>query len=74
MTDLQLVNLSGLDDNALVLCDTTCNNSRLPGSLADRLGLQGEALKLTINCMNTEEIVDTRVDEFTVKPREHQHF
>ena len=74
MTELQLVYLSGLDDNALVLCDTACSNSRLAGSLADRLGLQGEALKLTINGMNTEEIVDTTVVEVTEKPREHQDF
>ena len=74
VTELQLVNSSGLDTKALVLCDTACSNSWVAGSLADRLGLHGKALKLTVKGINTEEVVDTRVVEVTVKPREHQHF
>ena len=46
----------------------------LAGSLADRLGLHGKALKLTVKGINTEEVVDTRVVEVTVKPKEHQDF
>ena len=56
------------------MCDTACSNSRLASSLADRLGLHGKALKLTVKGINTEEVVDTRVVEVTVKPREHQDF
>ena len=74
VTESQLVNSSGLDTKALVLCDTACSNSWVAGSLADRLGLHGKALKLTVKGINTEEVVDTRVVEVTVKPREHQHF
>ena len=48
VTDLQLVNSSGLDTKALVLCDTACSNSWVAGSLADRLGLHGKALKLRL--------------------------
>ena len=44
------------------------------GSLADGLGLHGKALKLTVKGINTEEVVDTRIVEVTVKPREHQDF
>ena len=72
VTELQLVNLSGLDTKALVLCDAACNNSWETGSLADILGLHGKVLKLTVNGINTEEIVETRVVEVTVKPRERQ--
>ena len=46
----------------------------MAGSLADGLDLQGRALKLTVKGINTEEVVDTRVVEVTVKPREHQDF
>ena len=42
--------------------------------LADRLGLHGKALKLTVKCIYTEEVVDTRIVEVTVKQREHQDF
>ena len=71
---LQLVNSSGLDTKALVLCDNACSNSWVAGSFADRLGWHGKALKLTVKGINTEEVVDTRVFEVTVKPREHQDF
>ena len=74
VTELQLVSSSGLDTKALVLCDTACSNSWVAGSLADRLGLHGKALKLTVKGINTEEVVDTRVVEVTVKPREQQDF
>ena len=73
-TELQLVNSSGLDSKALVLCDTACSNSWVAGSLANRLGLQGKALKITVKAINTEEVVDIRVVEVTVKPGEHQNF
>ena len=71
MTELQLVASSGLDPKVLV---TACSNSWVAGSLADRLGLHGKALKLTVKGINTEEAVDTRVVEVTVKPGEHQDF
>ena len=74
VTELQLVNSSGLDTKALVLCDTACSNSWVAGSLADRLGLHGKPLKLTVKGINTEEVVDTRIVEVTVKPREYQDF
>ena len=74
VTKLQMVNPSGVDTKALVLCDTACSNSWVAGSLADRLGLHGKTLKLTVKGINTEEVVDTKVVEVTVKPRGHQDF
>ena len=74
VTELQLVNSSGLDTKASVFCDTACSNFWVAGSLADRLGLHGKALKLTVKGINNEEVIDTRVVEVTVKPREHQDF
>ena len=74
VTEFQLVNSSGVDTKALVLCDTACGNSWAVGSLANRLGLHGKALKLIIKGINNEEVVDTRVVEVTMKPREHQDF
>ena len=71
VTVLPLVNSSGLDTKALVLCDSVRSNSCAAGSLADRLG---KALKLTVTSNYTEEVVDTRVVKVTVKPREHQDF
>ena len=38
VTEMQLVNSSGLDTNVLVLCDDACSKSWVAGSLADRLG------------------------------------
>ena len=70
VTELLLVISSGLDTKALVLCDTACSNSWVAGSLADRLGLHGKALTLTVKGNNTEEVVDTRVVEITIKPKE----
>ena len=74
VTELQLVNSSGVDTKALVLCDTACSNSWVASSIADRLGLHGKALKPTIKGINTEEVVETRIVEVTVKPRAHQYF
>ena len=74
VTELQLVNSSGLDTKALVLCDTACSNSWVAGSLANRLGLHGKALMLTVKGINTKEVVDTRIVEVAVKLREHQDF
>ena len=74
VTELQLVSSFGLDTKALILCDTACSNSWVAGSLADRLGLLGKALKLTVKGIYTEDVVDTRVVEVTVYPREHQDF
>ena len=48
VTELQLVNSSGLDTKALVLCDSACSNSWVTVSLTDGLGLHGKALKLTV--------------------------
>ena len=46
----------------------------MAGSLKDRFGLHGKALKLTVEGINTEKIVDTRIVELTVKLREHHDF
>ena len=71
---MAVVQFLGLDNKALVLCDTDCSNSWVAGSLAGGLGLQGRALKLTVKGINTEKVVGTRFVEVTVKPREHQDF
>ena len=41
-------------------------------SLADRLGLQGTALKLTVKSINTEELIDTKLVQLTVTPHKDQ--
>ena len=74
VTELQSVNSACLDTKALILCHTACSNSWVAGSLADRLGLHGKALMLTVKGINTEEVIDTMVVEVTVKPKEHQSF
>ena len=74
VTELHLVNSTGLDTKALVLCDTACSKSWVAGSLTDRLGLHGKAQKLTVKGNNTEEVVDTRVVEVTVKRKQYQDF
>ena len=57
---LKLTNSSGKKTTAFVLCDTACSISWLSDSLAARLGLQNIALKLTVKCINTEELIDTK--------------
>ena len=74
VTELQLTNWSGLDTNALFFCDTACSNTWVAGSIADRLGSPGKALKLTVKGINNEEVIDTTIVEVTVKPGEHQNF
>ena len=59
MTELQLTSSSGKDTTALVLCDSACSNSWVSNDLANRLGLLGTALKLTVKGINTEEVADT---------------
>ena len=59
VTELQLKSSSCKDTTALVLCDTACSNSWVSNDLANRLGLHGTALKLTVKGINTEEVVDT---------------
>ena len=46
----------------------------MAGILADRLGLHCKALKLSVRGINTEEVIETRIVEVTVRPREHQDF
>ena len=74
MTELKLNNSSGTSTTALVLCDTVCSNSWVSNSLAAILGLQGTALKLTVKCINTEELIDRKVVQLTVTPHKDQDF
>ena len=74
VTELQLKSSSGEDTTALVLCDTACSNSWVTNDLAKRLGLHGTALKLTVKGINTEEVVDTKLVELIVTPRDNQAF
>ena len=48
VTEIQLTSSSGRDTTALVFCDTACSNSWVSNELANRLGLHGTALKLTV--------------------------
>ena len=72
VTELQLKSSSGKDTTALVLCDTACSNSWVSNDLANRLGLQGTAMKLTVKGINTEEVVDTKLVQLIVTPRDNQ--
>ena len=74
LTELQLKSSSGKDTTALVLCDTACSNSWVSNDLANRLGLHGTALKLTVKGINTEEVVDIKLVELIVTPRDNQTF
>ena len=74
LTELQLKSSSGKDTTALVLCDTACSNSWVSNDLANRLGLHGTALKLTVKGINNEEVVDTKLVELIVTPRDNQAF
>ena len=74
MTVLQLTSSSGKDTTALVLCDSACSNSWESNDLANKLGLYGKALKLTIKGINTVDVVDTKIVELTVTPRDNQAF
>ena len=71
---LKLTNSSVTSTTAFVLCDTACSNSWVSDSLADRLGLQGTALKLNVKGINTEELIDTKVVQLTVTPHKNQDF
>ena len=74
VTELQLKSSSGKDTTALVLCDTACSNSWVSNDLANRLGLHGTASKLTVKGIHTEEVVDTKLVELIVTPRDNQAF
>ena len=74
VTVLQLKSSSGKDTMALVLCDTTCSNSLVFDDLANRLGLRGTALTLTVKGTNTEEVVYNKFVELIVTPRDKQAF
>ena len=60
VTELKLKSSSGKDTTALVLYDTAGSNSWVSNDLANRLGLHGSALKLTVKGINTQELVDTK--------------
>ena len=72
VTELQSKSSSGKDTTALVLCDSVCSNSWVSNDLANRLGLHGTALKLTVKGINTEEVVDTKLVELIVTPGDNQ--
>ena len=74
VTELKLTNSSGTKTTALVLCDTACSNSWVSDSLADWLGLQVTALKLTVKGINTKEVIDTKVVQLTVTTHKDQDF
>ena len=74
LKELNLTNSSGNNTTALVLCDTAGSNSWVSDSLAARLGLQGISLKLTVKCINTEELIDTKVVQLNVTPNKDQDF
>ena len=74
LTELQLTSPSGKATTALVLCDTACSNSWVSNDLANRLRLHGRAIKLTVKGINTEKVVDTKLVELTVTPRNNQAF
>ena len=74
VTELQLKSSSGKDATALVLCDTAWSNSWVSNDLANRLGLHGTALRLTVKGINTEEVVDTKLVELIVTLRDNQAF
>ena len=74
ITELKLTNSSGTSTTALVLCDSACTNSWVSDSLADRISLQGTALKLTVKGINTEELIDTKVVQLTVTTYKDQDF
>ena len=44
----------------------------MSNDLANRLGLHVTALKLTVKCINTEEVVDTKLVELIVTQRDNQ--
>ena len=74
LPELQLTGSSGKYTTPLVLLEAACSNSWMSNSLAKRLGWHGTALKLTVNVINTEELVDTKLNELTVTPRNNQAF
>ena len=74
VTELKLTNSCGTSTTALVPCDAACCNSWGSYSLADRLGLQGTALKLTVKYINTEELIGTKVVQLTVTLNKDQDF
>ena len=71
VTELQLTSSAGKDTTALGLCDTACSNSWVSNDLANRLGWHGTALKQTVKGINTEEVVDTKLVELIVTPRDN---
>ena len=74
VTELKLTYSFDTNTTALVLCDTACSNSWVSDSLADRLGLQGTAIKLTVKGTNTEELIDTKVVQLTVTTHKGKYF
>ena len=56
------------------MSDAACSNSWVSNDLANRLGLHGTAFKLTVRGINTEEVVDTKLVEIIVTPRDNQAF
>ena len=46
----------------------------MSNDLANRLGLHGTTVKLTVKGMNTEEVVDTKLVELIVTPRDNHAF
>ena len=68
VTELKLINSSDTSTTALVLCDTACSNSCVSNSL------RGTALKLTVKGINTEELIDTKVVQLTVKDQDFEAF
>ena len=59
---------------ALILRDNACRSSWVSNSLAKRLGLHATALNLRVRCIYTREVVDNKLIELNITPRNNQEF
>ena len=52
----------------LALCDSACSHSRISENLASKLNLKGLPTKLTVHGINSQQVVDTEIDELKLTP------
>ena len=52
----------------LALCDSACSHSWISESLANKLKVKGKPQKLTVNGINSQEVIDTQSVELKLTP------
>ena len=66
-TEVEL-HANGKSEKVLALCDSACSHSWISANLATKLNIHGTPTKLTVDGINSNQVVDTQLVELKLTP------